>query len=154
MIPVVQAHDVPAEIRALAEPHDYVDLFVASATAGATTPDQLARAAIEGASPVGRFLAWRVVCGLRLESAPERIEGWRIAGRGDDWIRLTATSPYMSAQMVFKVEPERMSFATFVRYDRPIGGGIWSAASVIHRAAAPGFLRGGVTALRREVRPA
>jgi hypothetical protein len=148
VIPVVQARHVPDEIRGLAAPHDYVDLFVADATAGAATAEQLARAAINGASPVGRFLAWRLVCGLRLPPSPKRIAGWQIAARGDDWIRLAAASPYLSAQMVFMVEPERMSFATFVRYDRAIGRVIWSAASAIHRAAAPGFLRGGVDRIR------
>lgn len=122
-----QVHVVPAAIRALAGPHDYVDLFVAA----------------------GRFLAWQVVCGLHLQPGPDRIAGWRITGRGQDWIPVAAGGRFMSAQIVFRVEAARVAFATFVHYDRRIAAPIWGTASVIHRTAAPAFLRHGVRRVAR-----
>lgn len=145
-----QVHDVPDAVRALAEPHDYVDLFVAAARgASETTPEQWARATMEGAPAAGRFLAWQVICGLHLQPGPDRIAGWRITGRGVDWIRVAADGRFMSAQIVFRVEATRVAFATFVHYDRQIAAPIWGAASVIHRTAAPNFLRGGVRRVAR-----
>lgn len=151
MIPVSRVHDVPLEIRALADPHDYVDMFVATTPRAVDTPpEEWARATIEGASPVGRFLAWRAVCELQLErgSSPDTIAGWRIADRGPSWIRVAARSWFMSAQMLFHVEQDRVAFLTFVRYDRAIGRVIWTAASNVHRAVASDFLRAGVRRAR------
>ena len=152
MTDAVQVHDVPAHLAALAEPHDYVDMFVAT-VAGASdrSAEDWARATIESASTVGRFLAWRAVCQLRPErgAAQDLIAGWRIADRGDQWIRVAARSWFLSAQMVFHVEQDRVAFLTFIRYDRSIGRVIWTAASKVHRAVAPDFLRGGVRSIRR-----
>lgn len=152
MTRVVQVHDVPAHIRDHAEQHDYVDMFVATSPhASETTPEAWARAAIEGASSVGRFLAWRAVCELHLErgTSPDLIAGWRIAERGDHWIRVAARSWFMSAQMLFHIEGDEVAFATFMRYDRQIGRVVWTAASVVHRAVAPDFLYGGVRRIER-----
>jgi hypothetical protein len=150
----VQEHCVPEAIRSLTtfEPLDYVDLFVAPAEdAMGTSAEEWARAAIEGAPAVGRFLAWQVCCALRLQHAPssDRIAGWSIAGRGSDWIRLEAESWFMTAQMVFRVERGRVSFATFIRYDRPIAALIWGMASIAHRQVAPGFVHGAVRRVAR-----
>ena len=46
----------------------------------------------------------------------------------------------MSADVVFQVEPESVSFATFVRYDHSVGSVAWPLISIIHRRAAPGLL--------------
>jgi len=148
---VVQVHDVPTSIRSLGEPHDYVDLFVATVPgAMAASPEEWARATMEGASAVGRFMAWRMVCGLQLHSdpSPDHIAGWRIADRGHDWIRVVARSWFMSAQIVFQIDKESLSFATFVRYDRRIAAAIWGSASNVHRAVAPDFLASGVRRLQ------
>ena len=150
---VAQEHDVPDVIRALStfERPDYVDLFVTPADEAMDTPPEgWARAAMEGASRLGRFLAWRVVCGLRLEEpSADHVAGWRIDGRGENWIRMEASSWFMTAHIVFRVEPARVSFATFVRYDLPIAALIWGTASVVHRAVAPDFLGGAVRRIGR-----
>lgn len=102
---VVQQRNVPEAIRSLStlESPDYVDLFIATAN-GATdkTPEQWARATVEGVHPWARFVAWRVLCGLRLEPrpSPDYLAGWRIADRGDSWIRMEASSWFMTAQIV------------------------------------------------------
>jgi hypothetical protein len=55
----------------------------------------------------------------------------------------------MTANVIFYVEGERVSFATFARYEHPAGSLIWGAAvSAIHRQVAPNFLRGAVARMR------
>ena len=150
----VQVHDVPEAIRSLStfDRPDYVDLFVVSAEdASGTSTERWARAAMEGAPAIGRFLAWRVCCGLRLDETPsdDHVAGWRIAGRGNDWIRMEAASWFMTAHIVFRIERRRVSFATFIRYDRAIAALVWGMASVAHRQVAPGFLDGAVRRVAR-----
>lgn len=159
MLTVAQEPVVPERVRALGgvDRVDYVDLFVAATEAAVpATPDQLAREAVEGASALGRFLAWRLVCRLRLdaEASSESVGGWRVDGRGPAWVRLAASSGFMTANMVFVVEERRASFATFIRYDRPVAAVLWGLASVAHRAVAPAFLGGAVKRLHAVERPA
>lgn len=136
---------IPKAIRALDTlPSDYVDLFTATASEAAeTSPEQWARAALEGASPAGRFIAWRMILGLRLEprSSPDYVAGWKIADRGDSWIRMEASSWFMTANIVFHVDDEQVSFATFIRYDRWMATLVWTPVSAIHRRLAPDVLR-------------
>jgi hypothetical protein len=151
---VVQQRNVSDEIRSLStmDSPDYVDLFTATASGAADkSPEQWARATVEGVSPWARFVAWRVLCGLRLESrpSPDYLAGWKIADRGDGWIRIEASSWFMSAHIVFHVDGERVSFATFVRYDSPMAALVWPAVSVIHRRAVPDLLRHAVKRINR-----
>lgn len=153
----VQQREVPEAIRALSTmaPPDYVDLFTATAgRADDTSPEQWARAAMEGAPPAGRFLAWQALLGLRLDltPSPARVGGWTIADRGDGWIRMEARSWFMTAHIVFRIEPAQVSFATFVRYDRRIAAVVWTPVSAIHRRVAPGFLAGAVRRIDRSRR--
>lgn len=145
---VTRRYDVPAALEAASGfDHDYVDLFVANVPgADRTPPEQWARASMEGASRAGRFLAWQTVLALRLDLSPgpERITGWQITERTEDFIRVEAPSWHLSARMVFRTQPDEVQFATFIRYDRAISRAIWGALSAVHRTAAPGFLAGGV----------
>ncbi|HVE74626.1 MAG TPA: hypothetical protein VNA30_05995 [Mycobacteriales bacterium] len=146
---VIRRHDIPAEVLAMGEmaAPDYVDLFVATTPAALqASPEQWARATMEGASELGRFLAWQTVLALQLERgfSPERIAGWRIAHRGDTWIRVEASSWCMTANIVFALEASQVSFATFIGYDRPVARLLWRPVSAVHRAVAPDFLRDGV----------
>lgn len=43
----------------------------------------------------------------------------------------------------------RVSFATFVRYDRPMAALVWPAVSIIHRRAVPDLLRYAVKRINR-----
>ena len=151
-ITVVERAAVPKEISSLLEFRpDYGDTFTAPTSDAATrSAEQWSRAALDEANPIGRFLAWQTVLGLRLESrpSPELVAGWRIAGRTDRWIKLEAVSWFMTANMLFTVDEEEVSFATFVRYDRAIGPFIWGPISKIHRRLAPDVLRGAVKRLR------
>ena len=149
---VVQQHNVPEAIRSLstlASP-DYVDLFtIATDRAAGRSPEQWARAAVEAAGLAGQFV-WRVLCGLRLERrpSPDYVGGWKIADRGDRWIRSEAASWFMTAHIVVQVDDGQLSVATFVRYDRPIAALVWPPLSAGHRLAMPGLLRKTVRAMR------
>src|SRR5215510_7739123 len=124
---------------------DYEDRFSVTAPTG-RTPEAWARIAIEGASAFGRFLTWQVLCGLRLDPrpSPENLAGWRIAERDEHAITLGARSWFMSARIVIEVDEDRLSFATFVHYDRPVARLVWPAVATIHRRAVPGLLRAAV----------
>lgn len=153
MLAVAQHRDVPEAIRSLSamESPDYVDAFTVASAVTDKSPEQWARAAVEGVSPWGRLVAWRVLCGLRLESqpSPEHLAGWRIADRGDGWIRMEASSWFMTAHIVFHVDVGRVSFATFVRYDNPVAALVWPAVSIVHRRAVPDLLRHAVKRVDR-----
>ena len=67
--------------------------------------------------------------------------GWRIGGRGDDWIRLEAGSWFLTGNLLVRTAGGRVSLGTFVRYDRRVGRGVWLPLSAVHRRLAPGLLR-------------
>jgi hypothetical protein len=151
---VVEHNNVPDTIRALAslDSPDYVDLFTVTAPgATAKSAEQWARTALEGASPAARFLMWQVLCGLRLQKqpSPDYVAGWKIADRGDNWIRLEAASWFMTAHAVVQVDDELVSVTLFIRYDRPLGALIWPPLSIGHRQAMPGLLRHAVRRINR-----
>ena len=137
--------EAPAAIRALspiAEP-DYLDVFVltAAGVAGGSA-EQWARAAFEDAAGRTGQAVWRGIVGLRLAGgrAPDRVAGWRIAERGDRWVRLEARGWMLTAHVVFHAEGERLSVATFIRYDRPIAAALWPPMAERHRRAVPRVL--------------
>jgi hypothetical protein len=138
--------DIPETIRAhdtLASP-DYVDLFTAPAS-GATdrSPEEWARAVLEE-TPTGRSAPalWRRL-GLRLGPRPsaEHVQGWKIAARGDDWIRLETASWFMTAHGILHIDDRQLSLALFIRYDHPIASLAWMPESARHRRAVPVMLR-------------
>ena len=120
-VTVVQERAIPRSIDALdVLGRDYADLFVATTAAATSAPAEAwARVAIEQAPAAGRFLAWQVLCALRLDAgrpAAEHVAGWTVTGRDEHWIRLDAGSWFMRANMIFLIERDRVSFATLVRY--------------------------------------
>jgi hypothetical protein len=150
----VRQRNVPESIRALGTlaDADYVDLFTGPTSGAPGSPEQWARAGVEDAAGFAGQFVWRVILGLRLAPPASRahVGGWEIAARGDRWIRLEAASRWMTAQLVVLVEADRLSIATFVRYDRALAALVWPAASAVHRRAMPGLLRGAVKTRVRE----
>jgi hypothetical protein len=143
---VVGMHNIPDAIRSattIADP-DYVDMSTATTgDAWNRSPEQWARTVLEE-TPLGRRarLLWqRLDLRLGPPSSPDHVQGWKIADRGDNWIRLEITSWYMTAQSVCHVDDGRLSVALFVRYDKPIAARIWSPVSAMHRQAVPDLLR-------------
>jgi hypothetical protein len=163
MSAVVGAHNIPAAIRSLdtlTNP-DYADMFTAiTSRATDKSPEQWARAVLEDA-PLARrfaFIPWRVLLGLRLGPghSPDYVHGWKIADRGDSWVRVEAASWFMTAHAVVHIDEGRLCGALFVRYDRPVAALVWPPISIIHRQAMPVILRQALrahSATRTEVRP-
>jgi len=142
---VIQERSIPDLVRALGgmENPDYVDLFTATTDGAAdASPEQWTRTAIEEVAGGGGQFIWRGVLGLRLDArpGPARIGGWRIAARGDYWIRLEASSPVLTAHLVSRIGDGRLAVGTFIRYDHPIAPLIWVPLSAIHRYLMPGLL--------------
>jgi hypothetical protein len=127
---------------------DYVDSYRATTTrARERSPEQWARVVLEDTA-VGRQArrVWQLL-GLRMgpRNSPDYVQGWRIAARGDDWIRAETNSWWASAQVVCRVESTHLSLSVFLRYDHPLGRLIWAPVSVMHRRAVPVLLRQGLT---------
>ncbi|HVL33115.1 MAG TPA: hypothetical protein VM600_05985 [Actinomycetota bacterium] len=148
---IVQIDPVPARYATLTplEP-DYVDVFAVEHGPAGTAEDW-ARAALEGASRLGRAFAWQAVLGLRLEPAPspDRVAGWPIVDRGADHLRLEAKSWSLTANVLFVVDDERASFVTMIRYDRRAGRIVWAPVAPVHRRLAMNVMH---HALRRMAR--
>lgn len=143
---VVGLAAIPKSIRSvdtLADP-SYVDLFtIRTRGAGATSAEAWARIILER-TPTGRSAPrlWRLL-GLRLgpRPSPEHVQGWRIAGRGDRWIRLETSARCMTAHAIVQVEDNQVSLALFIRYKQPLASVLWPLVAIVHRRAVPVMLR-------------
>ncbi|HZS14636.1 MAG TPA: hypothetical protein VFC09_08575 [Candidatus Dormibacteraeota bacterium] len=153
----VLERDVPASIRRLDTfAHaDYADIVTASgARLAAMSPEQLAHVVLwpDGLrmrAVVGAAGAIQcVVLGFRpsLRASRDNLFGWRIAARGDRWLRLEASSSLLSGHIVLHRDGGRLSFATFVRYERPLAVHVWAAVAPIHRRVAIALVRHAVRA--------
>src|SRR5437870_7051907 len=139
---VVGLRNIPEAIRShdtLTNP-DYVDLFtVTTSEATSKSPEEWARAALEDAPSARRFafIPWRILLQLRLgpRHSPDYVHGWKIADRGDDWIRIEAASWFMTARAVVQVDEREVSGALFVSYDRRLADIVWPSVSIEHRHA-------------------
>lgn len=145
MLSVIQERTIPEAIRVLSgmDRPDYFDVFTVTTTGAANaTPEQWFRTALDDVAGRGGRFIWRGVLGLRLKSRPstERIAGWRIADRGEDWIRLEASSWFLTAHLVTRLGDGHLFAGTFIRYDHPIAPLIWVPLSAVHRRLMPGLL--------------
>ena len=140
----VGKHEIPGSVRALSSvpDPDYADLFTLPTDTEAT-PEGWARAMFGNVPRGAELLIWRGLLGLRLARgrSPATVAGWRIGGRGEDWIRLEAASPFLTANLLVQAGDGRVSLGTFLRYDRGLGQLVWPPLSVIHRGLVPGVLR-------------
>jgi hypothetical protein len=135
------SRDVPAALRALdtlVDP-DYADVFTATATeAPDRPPEPWLRSVLAGVpAALSRlpFDVQRHVLRLRLDPrpSPDRLWGWEVAARGDDWFRLEATGPLMTGHLVFHADGRRLAMATFVRYEHLLAALVWPPVSLLHR---------------------
>jgi hypothetical protein len=141
--------DVPEAIRALdtLTAPDYADIVTATVSeTPSRTPEQWLHAALKGV-PRGLLLfvpfVQRVALGLRLQlrPSPDHVLGWKIADRGDKWLRLEAASWFLTGHVIFHVDDGQLSFASFIRYDRPPAALVWPPVSLIHRQVALALVR-------------
>jgi hypothetical protein len=142
---VILQRTIPDTIRAVSgmDRPDYIDVFTVTTDGAAdATPEQWFRTALEDVAGRGGQFIWRRVLGLQLKSRPstEQIAGWKIADHGEDWIRLEASSWFLTAHLVTRVDDGQLVAGTFIRYDHPIAPLIWVPASAVHRRMMPGLL--------------
>jgi len=129
---------------------DYTDHFsVRSDALG--TPEQWARAMFGNVPSPGELFIWRGLLGLRLSRgrSTDTVAGWRIGGRGDDWIRLETASPAMTANLVVRASGGEVSLTTRLRYDRTPARLIWPPLSAVHRWLVPRVLRDAAARMSR-----
>lgn len=146
--------EVPEAIRSLGTlaNADYADIVTAAIDALPAEPEQVIHATLERL-PRGLAVfipvAQRVLLGLRLKlrSSPDYLLGWKIADRGDNWIRIEAASWFLTCQVVIHVDQRQISFASFIRYERRLAALVWPPVSLIHRQVALALVRGAVEAL-------
>jgi hypothetical protein len=145
---LVGVREVPEAVRSLttfAEP-DYVDLFtIRTPLAGQRSAEGWARAVLEEAALSRRNarILWRMM-GLRLgpPQSPKHVQGWRIAARGDTWIRAEASSWYVSGQALCLVEDGQVSVSLSLRYEHPLVARlVWALIADPHQRALPVMLR-------------
>jgi len=143
----VGPHEVPEAVRALTTlgQIDYVDLFtVTTPEAQDRTAEEWARTILEQ-TPLSRRNArvlWRLM-GLRLgrPGSPDHVHGWRIDGRGDNWLRLETSSWYVTGQALCIVEDGQVSLSLSLRYDRAIAARVWAPVEGPHQRGVPVMLR-------------
>jgi hypothetical protein len=147
-------HDIPGSARSLSSlvAIDYGDRFSVATDASATA-EQWARAMFGNTPSAGEVLIWRVLLGFRLDRrrSPDTVAGWRVGERHDDWVRLETASWFLSANLIVRTAPGRVSLSTFLHYDRRLGRVLWPPLSTVHRRLVPGVLRSADTRIR--VRP-
>jgi hypothetical protein len=146
--------EVPEAIRSIgalasADYADIVDATLDEPPSG--TPEQLIQAALNGV-PRGLLLfvpfVQRVLLGLRLElrPSPDHLLGWKIAERGESWIRIEAASWFLTGHVVMHVDECQLSFASLIRYDRRLAAFVWPPVSLIHRQVALALVRSAIRA--------
>lgn len=146
--------EVPDAIRSLGalENAGYADIVTATIDEPLNrTPEELVYAALEGlprAALVFVPFIQRVFLGLRLKlrRSPDHLLGWKIAVRDENWMRIEAASWFMAAHVVMHYDDGQMSFASFIRYDRPLARIIWPPISLIHRQVALALVRSAIRA--------
>ncbi|HEY1831544.1 MAG TPA: DUF2867 domain-containing protein [Acidimicrobiales bacterium] len=141
---------MPEAVRAadtMAAP-DYVDGFslLVPASGEVRTPEDWARAVFDDA-PAALYqfvvIGWRVFLGLRLgpRPSPDCVIGWRLADRGEHWVRMEVGSAMLEAHIVFWLDQERLTFSTSVHYTRRRARLLWSALAPVHHQVVPMLLR-------------
>lgn len=138
---------VPADARMRAALPDATFAYAFTVeTSRVATPEQWARAVIEGAPRLWRVLlliGWRYVFGLRLgpRDSPGTVLGLAIESSDDQSVVLAAESPVMVAKDVFLTGPGTVTWVTLVRYRSLLGRLAWSAAVPVHVVTVPYLLR-------------
>ncbi len=143
---------IPEAMRSLGalDDADYADIVTASARRlPKRGPEEWVRAGLDGV-PRGVLLitpfVQRVFLGLRLKlrPAPDRLLGWQIVERGENWLRVEAGSWFLTGHVVMHADEETLSFASFIRYDRWLAKVVWPPVSLVHRQVALALVRGAV----------
>lgn len=135
---------VPASVRTLSSLSwiDYADHFVLPTDAAATV-ERWARVMFGDTPDAIELFLWRGLMGLRLSrtASANTVAGWQIGEQSAEWIRLEATSWFLTANLVVQASGDSVALGTFLRYDRWLAHLVWPPLSVLHRRLVPGVLR-------------
>lgn len=145
--------EVPGAIRSLGALADsnYADIVTATVDETSTDPDRVVQAVLKNL-PRSLVLiilfVQRVFLGLRLKlrPSPDHLLGWKIAERGENWIRIEAASWFLTAHVVMHADQGMLSLASFIRYDRRLAAFVWPPVSLVHRQVAIALARSAVRA--------
>lgn len=143
--------EVPEGIRSLGAlpTADYADIVTATVDETPTDPDQFVQAVLK-TLPRGLIVlilfVQRVFLGLRLKlrPSPDHLLGWKIAERGENWIRIEAASWFLTGHVVMHADEGQLSLATFIHYDRRLAALVWPPVSLIHRQVALALVRSAI----------
>jgi hypothetical protein len=149
--------EVPEAIRALGAlaNADYADIVTATIDVTPAEPEQVIHATVNDLPRGLLFLipfVQRVFLGLRLKlrPSPDYLLGWKIADRGENWIRIEAASWFLTGHVVMYIDEGRISFASFLRYDRRLAAFVWPPVSLIHRRVALALVRSAIEHIDRD----
>jgi hypothetical protein len=126
---------------------DYADIVTATIDeTSSRTPDQLIQAGLDGVPRALLFFipfVQRAFLGLRLQlrPSPDHLLGWKIVDRGENWVRIEASSWFLTGHVVMHVDDGQGSLASFIRYDRWPARFVWPPVSLVHRQVALALMR-------------
>ena len=128
---------------------DYADRYTLVTDVHAT-PERWARAMFGDVPSAAERFIWRGLLGLRLDRrrSPDTVGGWRVGGRGADWIRLEATSWFLRGNLLVRTAGDRVTWTTCLHHRRAWGRVVWPPLSVVHRRLVPPVLRSAEERLR------
>ena len=140
VVSAVRQIEAPAAVRSLSTLArvDYADTFVVELDGVAErTAEQWARAVLEDAPlPVrGRLVSGWTALGLKVGTGRSGVLGWSIRSATADAVLLGADSRNgMPGELLFKREPRRLLFATFVQHGNPVARALWAGVERVHVA--------------------
>jgi hypothetical protein len=137
--PRVRQVAVPPTARALSTLAriDYADAFVLETDPSGRTPEEWARAVLEGAPVTVRtklLLGWSAI-GLKVgdRRSARSVLGWSVRSSGPEFVLLGADSRIgMPGELLFKCGHDALLFATFVQQDNIIARSVWAATEPTH----------------------
>ncbi|MEA2125707.1 MAG: hypothetical protein QOI80_2489 [Solirubrobacteraceae bacterium] len=128
---------------------DYEDAFlVPLEAADDRTAEQWARAILEDAPIAVRSAltsTWHTL-GLRLGSplSERHVLGWEVRRSDRDVVLLGARSRVgMPAELLVRLEPRTLLFATFVQFENPLARTVWAGVEPMHVRVVPRMLERG-----------
>jgi hypothetical protein len=134
---------------------DYVDHFsVTHEIEAHATAEQWARAMFGDAPDLTERLLWSGILGLRLHrsGSAQTIAGWAVTGQGEGWVRMSAASRSIDAELILRTSEGASGLATLVRYNRKGASAVWVPVSFVHRRLAPFLLRSTIRSVGRHLR--
>lgn len=137
--PAVTQTSLPDDARDLATLSriDYADAFAVTSEVR-RSPREWVSAVVQDAPPKVRrrlVLGWTAL-GLRLAPpwASDRVLGWKVLRTEPDFVLLSAGSwSGMRGQLLFRVDPDGLLFATFVQLGNPGIRALWRAITPRHQ---------------------